>query len=247
MGEVVNNQTKPEIINNAPIPVKLATLKGGRDIEASLTRGDVVGEGESGFVREAWVSISHNGKERRYPVVIKTFREQDEEINQGKFTSEFTSKRNSAYDAQLILYEALRRQGANVISTFRLAIVQDGAVLGIVMTNLAIASLDLESKVSSVDTTKTSTLGSSLTTFSRRKDMALARKIGLRLDKDSWMLQYSSGWLGLGRFIPRPVLSDLIGIKIEDPSLFNGFLKKAGNEDLRDKVNNNLPMKISLI
>lgn len=140
--------------------------------------------------------------------------------------------RNDAYREQFVYYEALRKIGANVIPAFRLAQGEDGNILGIVMTNLEASPLDAKSKVSRVTTTKTDMVGRRLTSAKRKRDLVLARSIGLALEEDSWMLQYSSRWNGLGLLVPQPVVSDLIGVKITEPNLFKKFLLRGENESL---------------
>ena len=228
--------------------IKLISLKGERQIEAILSTGEVLGEGESGVVREAWLEFTRNGKKRKYPVVIKTYRQQDEDLRYGKdIDPKMAKARNDAYRGQLFYYECLRRVGVNVIPTFRLAQGEGGNILGIVMTNLNIKPLDAKSEVVDVSTTKTDTLASQLTSFSRRRDLALAKKIGLGLEHDSWMLQYSNRWKGLGLVIPQPVVSDIIGVKIEDKHLFNEFLSQADNEDLKEEAVKNWVLKLKLV
>lgn len=239
MSETGEGQSKYEVDADSDIPVRLLGLESKRTIRADLSIGRILGEGESGIVREARIKFTRGEKEREYPVAIKTYRRQDAERKDVKQAEvNMVRNRNEAYREQLVYYEALRRIGVNVIPTFRLAQGEDGNILGIVMTNLETSPLDAKSKVSRVTTTKTDMIGGRLTSTSRGRDLVLARNIGLALEADSWMLQYSSRWSGLGLLVPQPVVSDLIGVRIEKPHLFNTFLLRGENRDLKAEAKN---------
>lgn len=206
------------------IPVSLVTLKGTRTIEGNLTVGEEMGRGESGSVREATITITQDEKTREVPLVLKSYTDQEK-------NSELQESYNRAYESQLVYYEALRRSKVDVIPTFRLAQDHEGNTLGIVMTNLTVSSLSGH-EVSKVTTSKDDAQGNFASAVGQKKDQKKAEKVGLHLDSDSWMLQYSDRWKGLGKLIPQPVVSDIIGIKISNKKRFEEFLSQEENQDL---------------
>ncbi|MEI6462281.1 MAG: hypothetical protein WCO33_01260 [bacterium] len=237
MGTLPGDVLTPEVNSNSHISVKLIGIESRSPLEAELSIGKNIGEGESGIVREAEVVFKKDNKTRKYPVAIKTYIGQDKSRISGIPSEVSNEAYNEGYKMQLIYYRILKRIGANVIPTFRIARNVEGNDIGIVMTNLALNSLDTKSEVITVTSTKTDLNGSRISYMERSKDRILAKRIGLELDKDSWMLQYSNKWNGLGKLIPSSVISDIIGIKISDKRLLSEFLKRKGNEDIYQEVN----------
>ncbi|MEI6887144.1 MAG: hypothetical protein WCK31_02805 [bacterium] len=236
----------PEIKSKFPIPVKLIGIESNKTIEATLSVGEIIGKGESGIVREAEVIFIKGEKSRKYTVAIKTYIGQDESKMSGIPSSVSKEAYNEGYELQLIYYSVLKRIGANVIPTFRIAKDSNEDIIGIVMTNLELKPIDTRSEVTSVTSTKTDLKGGILSYIERSKDKHLANNIGLELDKDSWMLQYSTRWNGLGNVIPTSIISDIIGIKISDKRLFNEFLRRKGNEDILKEVNRHPSLRIQI-
>lgn len=216
-------------------PVVLMALKGGKDIKADLSIGRVIGQGESSVVKEGGLKFNKGDRERIYPIAFKAYRSQAEGRKEESDAAIYI--RNNAYKAQLMYYEILRRLGVNVIPTFRVAHDNDNNALGIVMTNLEVMPLDGKSEVVNVDTTKTDSWGHEATSLSRKKDRRLAGKAGLGLHRDSWMLQYSTRWKNLGRILPKAVVSDVIGVRIDNSNKFRQFLTK--NPDLFEQAREN--------
>lgn len=196
------------------IPVDLIRI-GKRPLRAEVAVEGEMGGGESFIVKRSLVKISQGERTRQWPSVMKVSRYEDRR-------EQHQSTVNKYYNA-FVLRECLRRAGVTTVPTCCLAVDTTGKVLGILETDLRRTPLKKVGMVPWLVSPREDSLALRVLT---RGDRQKAEAIGIKLAKDTWILQ-----LYPGVTMPTPVANDFLEAKV-DWGRFSRFLSREKNKDI---------------